>query len=119
VFSEYWDVPRDARGVSRRWFRTGDVAVVEDGAYRLLGRTSVDIIKTGGYKVSALEIEDAVREHPAVADCADRRRARRGWGQRVLGLGRAAAGRALTLDELRASFASASPPTNSRATCTS
>ena len=40
------------------------------GVYRLLGRRSVDIIKTGGEKVSALEIEDALREHPAIADCA-------------------------------------------------
>jgi malonyl-CoA/methylmalonyl-CoA synthetase len=38
--------------------------------YRILGRLSVDIIKTGGEKVSALEIEDALRGHPAIADCA-------------------------------------------------
>ena len=46
------------------WFRTGDVAVVEKGCYRILGRKSVDIIKTGGYKVSALEIEEALL-HPS------------------------------------------------------
>jgi len=46
------------------------VALVERGAYRLLGRRSVDIIKTGGEKVSALEVEDILREHPAIADCA-------------------------------------------------
>jgi malonyl-CoA/methylmalonyl-CoA synthetase len=51
-------------------FRTGDTAVVENGYYRILGRTSVDIIKSGGYKLSALEIEAALLEHPAIAECA-------------------------------------------------
>jgi malonyl-CoA/methylmalonyl-CoA synthetase len=49
---------------------TGDEAVIEDGYWRILGRRSVDIIKSGGYKLSALEIEDALREHDGVADCA-------------------------------------------------
>ncbi|MBV9775321.1 MAG: acyl-CoA synthetase, partial [Gemmatimonadetes bacterium] len=55
VFLEYWRRP-EATAASFRdgWFRTGDVGVLEDGSYRLLGRSSVDIIKTGGYKVSAL-----------------------------------------------------------------
>jgi len=72
VFRQYWN--REASTVDAfrdgGWFRTGDVAVVHDGMYRILGRLSVDIIKTGGEKVSALEIEDALREHPAIADCA-------------------------------------------------
>jgi malonyl-CoA/methylmalonyl-CoA synthetase len=72
VFRQYWN--REAATVDAfrhgGWFRTGDVAVVQDGMYRILGRLSVDIIKTGGEKVSALEIEDALREHPAIADCA-------------------------------------------------
>jgi malonyl-CoA/methylmalonyl-CoA synthetase len=84
VFSEYWRRPDETRDAFRNgWFRTGDVAVVEDGAYRLLGRTSTDIIKTGGYKVSALEIEDAVRANPAVADCAVVGLPDDEWGQRV------------------------------------
>ena len=48
----------------------GDTAVVEEGYYRILGRTSMDIIKSGGYKLSALEIEEVLRTHPAIADCA-------------------------------------------------
>ena len=52
------------------WFRTGDMAIVEDGYYRIMGRTSVDIIKSGGYKISALEIEEVLREHPFIEDCA-------------------------------------------------
>ena len=52
------------------WFRTGDIAVVEDGYYRIMGRSSVDIIKSGGYKLSALEIEAALLDHPAIGQCA-------------------------------------------------
>ncbi|KAH9629100.1 hypothetical protein HF086_008549 [Spodoptera exigua] len=52
------------------WFRTGDTASFEDGKFRILGRTSVDIIKTGGYKVSALQVESAILDHPSIADAA-------------------------------------------------
>jgi malonyl-CoA/methylmalonyl-CoA synthetase len=84
VFQEYWRQPEATRAAFRDgWFRTGDVAVYEHGAYRLLGRASVDIIKTGGYKVSALEIEDVLRRHPAVADCAVVAVADPEWGERV------------------------------------
>jgi len=84
VFLEYWRRPDETRAAFRNgWFRTGDTAVVEDGTYRLLGRTSVDIIKTGGYKVSALEVESVVREHPGVRDCAVVAVADPEWGERV------------------------------------
>jgi len=84
VFLEYWRRPEATREAFHDgWFRTGDTAVVEDGSYRLLGRTSVDILKTGGFKVSALEIEDVLRRHPAVADCAVVGVDDPEWGQRV------------------------------------
>ena len=84
VFKEYWQRPQDTRDAFRAgWFRTGDVAVVEQGAYRLLGRTSVDIIKTGGYKVSALEIEEVLRTHPDIAECAVVGIDDADWGERV------------------------------------
>src|SRR5204862_5644843 len=52
VFREYWRRPEATAAAFRNgWFRTGDVAVFERGSYRILGRASVDIIKTGGYKV--------------------------------------------------------------------
>ena len=72
VFLEYWNRP-DATHRSFThdgWFKTGDIAVVENGYYRIMGRNSVDIIKSGGYKISALEIEEILRTHPAVKDCA-------------------------------------------------
>jgi malonyl-CoA/methylmalonyl-CoA synthetase len=84
VFREYWRRPDATRaGFRHGWFRTGDVAVVEDGYYRILGRSSVDIIKTGGYKVSALEIEEVLRTHPAIAECAVVAIADDEWGERV------------------------------------
>jgi len=84
VFLEYWGKPEiTASSFHAGWFRTGDVAVVEDGVYRLLGRTSIDIIKTGGYKVSALEIEEVLRTHPDIRECAVVGIADPEWGERV------------------------------------
>lgn len=68
-----------------RWFKTGDtVARDPDGYLRILGRTSVDILKSGGYKLSALEIEEAIREHAAVADVAVVGLPDPEWGERVV-----------------------------------
>jgi len=53
------------------WFYTGDLAVMDgDGWVKIVGRRATDLIKTGGYKVGAGEVEAAMREHPAVLDCA-------------------------------------------------
>jgi len=102
VFSEYWKRPAETRDAFRDgWFRTGDVAVREQGAFRLLGRTSVDIIKTAGYKVSALEIEEALRTHPAIAECAVVGMADQDLGERVSAAVELRAGASLTLDELQ------------------
>ncbi|NNF26813.1 MAG: AMP-binding protein, partial [Gemmatimonadetes bacterium] len=84
VFAEYWRRPEETRAAFRQgWFRTGDEGVLSDGYYRILGRRSVDILKTGGYKVSALEIEEAFRRHPAVADLAVVGVKDPEWGERV------------------------------------
>jgi malonyl-CoA/methylmalonyl-CoA synthetase len=84
VFLEYWRRPEETRHAFRDgWFRTGDVATLEDGRFRLLGRLSIDIIKTGCYKVSALEIEGVLRDHPAVAQCAVVGLADETWGERI------------------------------------
>jgi malonyl-CoA/methylmalonyl-CoA synthetase len=71
VFRAYWN--RDAataESFDDGWFRTGDMAVIERGYFRIMGRLSVDIIKSGGYKLSALEIEAALLEHPDIRECA-------------------------------------------------
>lgn len=84
VFSEYWGKPEATREAFREgWFRTGDTAILENGAYRILGRTSIDILKTGGHKVSALEIEETLRQHEAISECAVIGLADAEWGERV------------------------------------
>ena len=53
------------------YYRTGDVAVVDgDGMHRIVGRESVDLIKSGGYRIGAGEIETALLGHPGVAEAA-------------------------------------------------
>jgi malonyl-CoA/methylmalonyl-CoA synthetase len=53
------------------WFRTGDMAVRDpDGYVRIVGRRATDLIKSGGYKIGAGEIENALLDHPAVAEVA-------------------------------------------------
>jgi malonyl-CoA/methylmalonyl-CoA synthetase len=84
VFQEYWGQPEaTCEAFTGDWFKTGDIAQVEAGYYRILGRSSVDIIKTGGYKVSAIEIEEALRTHPQVLDCAVVGVPDDEWGERV------------------------------------
>ena len=84
VFREYWNAPDvTAQSFIDGWFRTGDVAVIEQGSYRIQGRSSVDIIKSGGYKLSALEIEAVLLDHPDVAECAVVGLADETWGEVV------------------------------------
>ena len=102
VFLEYWRRPEATREAFRDgWFRTGDTAVVEEGMYRILGRSSVDIIKTGGFKVSALEIEEELRVHPAVLECAVVGVEDPEWGERICAAVELRSGAALELDELQ------------------
>ena len=85
VFSEYWRRPAETAAAFRDgWFRTGDEACVADGGYhRILGRRGVDIVKTGGYKVSALEVEELYRTHPAIRDLAVVGVPDPEWGERL------------------------------------
>ena len=72
VFSGYLNRP-DATAEALRdgWFRTGDLATRGPGGFiRIVGRRATDLIKTGGFKVGAGEIEGALLEHPAVAEAA-------------------------------------------------
>ena len=71
VFQSYWNKPTATLETFTEdgWFKTGDVAHLDGGYYKILGRSSVDIIKSGGYKLSALEIEEVLRVHPDIEDC--------------------------------------------------
>jgi malonyl-CoA/methylmalonyl-CoA synthetase len=102
VFKEYWGKPQATQAAFREgWFRTGDVAVLENGRYRILGRMNIDILKTGGHKVSALEVEEQLREHPAIAECAVVGVPDSEWGERVAAAAVLRAGEALDLESLR------------------
>lgn len=53
------------------WYQTGDVAVVDgEGMHRIVGRESVDLIKSGGYRIGAGEIETSLLGHPGVQEAA-------------------------------------------------
>ncbi|MFM6982591.1 MAG: acyl-CoA synthetase [Chitinophagaceae bacterium] len=71
VFLEYWQRPEETQKsfTADGWFKTGDIASLEKGYYKILGRNSTDIIKSGGYKISALEIEEVLRTYPDISDC--------------------------------------------------
>jgi malonyl-CoA/methylmalonyl-CoA synthetase len=102
VMSSYFRNEAATRDAFRDgWFRTGDTAIVENGVYRILGRTNIDILKTGGHKVSALEIEEALRKHPAVAECAIVGMPDPEWGERVAAAVVLNDGDALDLPSLR------------------
>jgi malonyl-CoA/methylmalonyl-CoA synthetase len=72
VMLEYLNRPdATAEAMREGWFHTGDVAArAPDGYIRLVGRRATDLIKSGGYKIGAGEIESALLEHPAVVEAA-------------------------------------------------
>ena len=71
VFKEYWrrKEATEESFTEDGWFKTGDTAILFDGYYKILGRTSIDILKSGGYKISAIEIEEVLRQYEGVDDC--------------------------------------------------
>jgi fatty acid CoA ligase FadD36 len=72
MFDGYLNRPdATAEAFDGDWYRTGDVAVIDDaGMHRIVGRESVDLIKTGGFRVGAGEIEAVLLGHPGVAEVA-------------------------------------------------
>ncbi|WP_211323095.1 acyl-CoA synthetase [Amycolatopsis palatopharyngis] len=72
LFTEYLNRPdATAEAFVDGWFRTGDMAIRDtDGYVRIVGRKATDLIKSGGYKIGAGEIENALLEHPGVAEAA-------------------------------------------------
>ncbi|MEV4507030.1 acyl-CoA synthetase [Streptomyces klenkii] len=73
LFSGYLGRPEAtaAAHTADGWFRTGDIAAIEeDGTHRIVGRASTDLIKSGGYRVGAGEVENALLDHPAVREAA-------------------------------------------------
>ncbi len=85
VFISYWGKAEATQMAFTEdgWFKTGDIAVVEQEYFRILGRDSIDIIKSGGYKISALEIEEVLRSHALIKDCAVVGIPNEEWGELV------------------------------------
>ena len=77
VFSGYWRKPEESEAVfvpaddgGADWFRTGDIVAIDDeGFVRVVDRIK-ELIITGGFNVAPSEVEEAVRAHPDVEDCA-------------------------------------------------
>uniref|UniRef100_A0A7N6AS59 Acyl-CoA synthetase family member 3 n=1 Tax=Anabas testudineus TaxID=64144 RepID=A0A7N6AS59_ANATE len=103
VFKEYWNKPQETREAftDDGWFKTGDTAVYKNGVYWILGRTSVDIIKSGGYKISALEVERHLLAHPDIIDVAVIGAPDAIWGQKVTAVVQLKKGASMNLPELK------------------
>ena len=121
VFSGYLNRP-DATAEAMRdgWFFTGDIGTrAPDGYWRIVGRRSTDLIKTGGYKVGAGEIEVALLEHPARARGGRHRRARRRPRRADRRLGRRRGRRRPRSASSSTTWPPSSRPTSARARCAS
>lgn len=104
VFLEYWG-KSDATSASfcDGWFCTGDIAVMDRlGYYHIMGRNSVDIIKSGGYKLSALEIEGVLLTNDLVSECAVIGIPDDMWGESVVAFVVLKEGCVLSYDEMKA-----------------
>jgi malonyl-CoA/methylmalonyl-CoA synthetase len=91
VFLEYLNLPDATAGAFHEgWFATGDAATRSADAYlHIVGRRATDLIESGGYKIGAGEIEDVLREHPAVEDAAVTGEPDDDLGERIVASGRA------------------------------
>jgi len=85
VFNRYWNKEEETKkSFSDGWFKTGDVVEFSaDGYFKILGRMSSDIIKSGGYKISALEIENVLLSFPEIRECAVVALADDRWGELI------------------------------------
>lgn len=85
VFKCYFNRPEaTAKEFTKdNWFKTGDVATIENGHFKILGRSSVDIIKSGGYKISALDVERILLSHPSIKEVAVMGVEDATWGQKI------------------------------------
>lgn len=82
----YWEDPKKtAEAFWDEWFLTGDVATRSaDGYISIVGRSSVDVIKSGGFKISAREIEEVILGHPAISEVAVLGLPDETWGERIV-----------------------------------
>jgi acyl-CoA synthetase (AMP-forming)/AMP-acid ligase II len=107
VFLEYWRKPEATENefTEDGFFKTGDIAISDrahGGAFFIQGRASVDIIKSGGYKISALDVERELLSLEVIDEAAVVGLEDEEWGQRVAAVVALANGtRTLKLKDLR------------------
>jgi malonyl-CoA/methylmalonyl-CoA synthetase len=104
LFAGYLNRPVDtAAALKDGWFITGDLATRNQaGSLRIVGRKSTDLIKSGGYRIGAGEIEAALLQHPAVAEAAVAGRPDPDLGERIAAWVVTEPGSAVSADELGA-----------------
>jgi malonyl-CoA/methylmalonyl-CoA synthetase len=102
LFLEYLNRPdATAEAVVDGWFKTGDLATrAPDGYIRIVGRRATDLIKSGGFKIGAGEIEGALLEHAAVRECAVTAEPDPDLGERIVAWVVVAEGESASADEL-------------------
>jgi acyl-CoA synthetase (AMP-forming)/AMP-acid ligase II len=87
VLEGYWDDPEASAAALRDgWLHTGDGAAIDDEAHVTITDRRKDVIVTGGENVSSIEVEDRLRAHPDVADCAVIGVPHERWGEAVMAI---------------------------------
>ena len=116
VLEGYWEQPEaTADAIVDGWFHTGDGGTIDDEGYLTISDRKKDVIISGGENVSSIEVEDALFSHPAVAEVARDRRARREVGRDGQGAGGARArGRAPPRPSSSPTAGTAWPTTSAR-----
>jgi acyl-CoA synthetase (AMP-forming)/AMP-acid ligase II len=100
VFEGYWEQPEEtAKAIRDGYFHTGDGGYL-DGAYVVIADRKKDVIISGGENVSSIEVEDALFQHPAVAECAVIGVPHEKWGETVKALVVLREGQAATAADL-------------------
>jgi len=100
VFSGYWDRPAaNAEAFTDDgWFKTGDLGAIDDEGYVSIVGRAKELIISGGFNVYPREVEDVIREHPAIEDVAIVGEPSEEWGERVVAYAVASAGTEPTIE---------------------
>ncbi len=102
IADQYHNDPRSAETFQDGWYRTGDVAAVDEEGYLIIVDRAKDVIKSGGEWISSVDLENAVMAHPAVAEAAVVGVAHPKWQERPLACVVVKPGHSVTKDEILA-----------------
>jgi acyl-CoA synthetase (AMP-forming)/AMP-acid ligase II len=101
VMEGYWNQPEETdKAIVDGWFHTGDGGAIDDECYLMISDRKKDVIISGGENVSSIEVEDAVFQHPAVAEVAVIGIPDEKWGELVTALVVLKPGAEVTADDL-------------------